>query len=321
MPIPAHPRLATDSGQIVKYMTNKQWSFPSDEHKDLALRSDGSRPVYWSHPRDPRVTVRCTGNNGLCEPMLFGPPPAFRGSLRIAIPAGAEPQSTSDGHLTVVDQAGGWEYDFWQARWTNGRRTAMVVSSGGRIPIGPGTGTGLHGYAENAYLGLLGGLIRGPELVAGRIDHALAVTMPCVQYHDVWPAPRSGHGDSVCGNRGAGPHMGSLLQLNVGDALIARAPRWERAVLRAMKEYGMYVVDTEGGGTIMNVVREDDQSFTSFGYDAVMHRFAKRSGSGFSTTSSVWTVAGVPIDPSKLRVIDPACRGSCNQHHHRHRTA
>lgn len=76
--------------------------------------------------------------------------------------------------------------------------------------------------------------------------------------------------------------------------------------MRAMAHYGAYVVDTSGGGTI-SFVTEDDRSFTSQGRVGRMSRFASRvSGCG------VGYIAGVPIDISRLRVIDPCVpHGTC----------
>jgi hypothetical protein len=159
----------------------------------------------------------------------------------------------------------------------------------------------LAGVAEAANLGLAGGLIRGPELQAGVINHALSITAECVQRQDVWPSPVNGHGDAVCPNHGSGPHFASLLQLNMSDAEIAaaHAPRWQRAVMKAMARYGVYVVDTNSpGNPELSVIMEDDLSFTAFGRTGAMSSFLRSAGGTDS-------VSGVPIDVSKLRVIEP----------------
>ena len=154
--------------------------------------------------------------------------------MRLRIPPEAQPQGQSDGHLTVVDQVRRREYDFWRA--STPRIGAMTASAATSIPIGADAGTGLGGGAEAAYLGLLGGLIRAPELASGRIEHALAITAHCVQDRDVWPSPARGRGDAVCPGAGKGPHLGSHLQLNMSAGAIAatRAPAWQRAIMTAM---------------------------------------------------------------------------------------
>jgi hypothetical protein len=185
----------------------------------------------------------------------------------------------------------------------------MTVSAGNFIRIGATSGTGLGGVAEASGLALAAGLIRGPELMAGSINHALASTAECVQRQNVWPSPPTGKGDLVCANHGAGPHFASLLQLNMSDAEIAAtgAPRWQQAVMRAMAHYGVYVVDTNGPGEPeLSLLKEDDQSFTSFGYPGALSNFVRTASGGRDE------VVGVPIDVSKLRVIAPCvARRTC----------
>jgi hypothetical protein len=283
--LPSNPRLAGDSQRIVAYMLAHNWSFEGARGR-LSIDAGGSRPVYWSRPGDAPVRVRCRESHS-CRHVS---------SLRI--PFAARPQSASDGHMTVVEQSSGWEYDFWQAGPV--RNGVITTSAASRTRIGANAGTGLEGDAEAARLGLLGGLIRAPELAAGRIEHALAITAPCVQLHDVWPSPASGQGDAVCEGHGAGPHFGSLLQLNMSDAEITSsgAPPWQRTIMTAMAHYGVYVVDT--GSTAareISVLAEDDRSFTSFGYPGEMHQYVASLGGG--------TIVGAPLSLARFRVIAP----------------
>jgi hypothetical protein len=284
VPIPSHPRISPESNAIVAYAVSHHWAFNADRHGRFSVDTSGSRPVYWSGRSDPLVSVSCRGGGYSCQ----------RG-MHVHIPQGARPQAQSDAHMTVIDQAAGREYDFWRA--STPEHGTMTVSAGSGIPIGAGRGTGLGGTAEAANLGLAGGLIRAPELAAGVINHALVITAECVQREDVWPA--RGHGDALCSGHGTGPHFSNLLQLNMSEAEIAatHAPRWQRAVMTAMASYGMYVVDTNSyGDPVLSVIMEDDLSFTSFGRAGDMSSFVHSAGGGGS-------VAGVPIDVSKLRVI------------------
>jgi hypothetical protein len=285
VPIPAHPRSAPDSSAVVAYIRSHGWSFEHGDSGGFAWDNGGTRPVFWARASDPLVTVTCSED------------PRCKGGVHLHIPAGARPQSESDGHIVIVDQSTGLEWDFYQASTPHDGR--MRATSGSAIPVGPARGTGLGGEAEASYLGLLGGLIRAPELAAGRIEHALALVVPCEQRSDVWPSPATGHGDTVCAGAGTGPHFGSLLQLDMSDAAIAarHAPRWQRAIMTAMAHYGMYVVDSGGASHAeMSLEAEDDQSFTSFGYAGAMERFIHSAGASNE-------LDGVPIDVSKLRVI------------------
>src|ERR1700751_142943 len=177
----------------------------------------------------------------------------------VRIPVGAKPEAASDAHMTVVDQANGLEYDFWGASTpTNGQ---MTVKAGNAIPIGANTGTGLEGDAEGAYLGLLGGLVRAPELAGGRIEPALGAVVKCSEREDVWPAPSGATANSVCANEGKGPPFGSLLQLNESEAEIAasNAPAWQRAIMVALARYGAYVIDNQSRlNHEVGFVKEDD---------------------------------------------------------------
>jgi hypothetical protein len=208
--------------------------------------------------------------------------------------------------MTIIDQSLNREFDFWKAsRPENGQ---MTVSGGSSIPIGAVLGTGLGGAGEAASLGLAAGLLRGPELMSGHINHALATTAPCVQSRDVWPSPANGRGDLTCSGSGSGPHLGSLLQLNMSRAEIAatHAPAWQRAVMTAMARYGIYVVDTDSpGDTTLSLIKEDDLSFTSFGYPGRLNAFIRSTGASGQ-------VDGVPIPVSRLRVLAPCVpRRSC----------
>ncbi len=290
-PIPANPRLAPESAAIVSYMVAQRWSFTSGRSGAFLYSANGTRPVYWARGGDPVVRVVCRPG-GFCQ----------RG-LRLHFPAGAKPQNGSDGHVTVVDQAEGREFDFWRA---SAPRAGVILAGGASsIPIGAASGSGIGGKGEAAQLGLLGGLIRASELASGRIEHALATTVQCVQWRDVWPSPANGHGDSIC--RAPVPHFGSLLQLDMSEAEIAatHAPAWEQAIMRAMARYGIYVVDTSGiSEPLMSLLEEDDRSFTSFGYPPQMAQLV-RSAPGAHTSGGSAVLLGVPIEVSKLRVIDP----------------
>jgi hypothetical protein len=191
-PIGANPRLAPDSGAISDYLVSQHWTFARRHHGDFAIEATGSRPVYWGLPSDPLVRVICRGD-GRCRP-----------GLRVHIPAGAKPQDEADGHMTVVDQMAHREFDFWRAGAPE--RGQIAVAAASSIPIGASSGSGRDGNAEAAHLGLMGGLLRAAELKEGKIEHALAMAVPCEQSSDVWPAPAYGRGDQGCSGAGAGPH-------------------------------------------------------------------------------------------------------------------
>jgi hypothetical protein len=84
------------------------------------------------------------------------------------------------------------------------------------------------------------------------------------------------------------------------------APAWQQAIMRAMAKYGIYVVDTSGRRERdIDLIKEDDQTFTSFGDTGQMSSFM-RSVSGSDE------IVGVPIEVTKLRVINSCVpEGTC----------
>jgi hypothetical protein len=292
IPIPANPRVERDSSAVVANMISHRWAF-QNQHGALTLWGGGSRPVYWARASDPVVRVSCRRSRE-CP-----------GVTSLHVPQGASADRNSDGHMAVVDQSTHTEYDFWQASGPD--HGVITASAASAIPLGPGQGTGLGGRAEASYLGLMGGLLRGQELRAGVINHALVTTVECVEPQDVWPSPSYGRGDLICGGSPA-PHLGSLLQLNMSAAEIAasRAPAWQRAVMTAMARYGVYVVDTNGSDDPnMYLLAESDLSYTNFGAAGAMQSFVRSAGGSGGVT-------GVPLPLSRFRVIEPCVkRGSC----------
>ena len=105
------------------------------------------------------------------------------------IPDAARPAAGGDGHLAVIDQADGWEYDFWQVQQKPKGGGTLTVSYGGKTPYGTSNADGLGSNATAANFALSAGIIRPSELEAGKIDHALFMVVECTNGTAVWPAP------------------------------------------------------------------------------------------------------------------------------------
>jgi hypothetical protein len=218
---------------------------------------DWSHPIYYSTPTDPLFTIHCVENWGTCP--IEG--------MRIRIPDPARAAGGSDGHMAVIDQADGWEYDFWQVRNKPSGGGTISISWGDRTRIGTPDATGLDTNATAAHFGLAAGMIRPAELASGNIDHALFMVVKCTSGRSVAPAG-SGAGrpcsDIGLSNANA-PAMGQHFYLDMSDAEIAALdkPEWQKTILRALAHYGAYVGDTgsEGWGFMF----ESGSSYTSFG--------------------------------------------------------
>jgi hypothetical protein len=293
-PVPADPRVLPDSDAIVAKVLDTgpiaDLVVPSDTSSDTS--SDWYHPAYFPRPDDPAYTVHCVEDWGRCE--VEG--------MRVPIPAEARPANGGDAHMAVVDQSTGWEYDFWQVRPRPAGGGTLNVSWGGRTKI---TGDGLGSDATAAHFGLLAGTIRAAEMQAGRIDHALFMTVGCTAHRYVYPA--AGHA-LTCAEETHAPAVGQHFWLDMTDAEIRAlgVPRWKQTILRALARYGAYVGDT-GGNEAFGFQFESGRTFTSFGVDDPMVAFAMAQQSGVTAgEQSYYFHLGPGVDwRGRLRALDP----------------
>ena len=300
--VPSRPTLSPDSAAIVARMTG--WGPPQNL---LAGHSgtdeDYFHPLYWAQSSDPVFRIRC---------VRFGSCPIE--GHRIRIPDAARAASGDDGHMAVLDQRTGWEYDFWQVRSKPEGGGDLVVSHGGRTRL---AGNGLGSNATAAWFGLAAGVIRPAELDAGRIDHALFMQVRCSAGKSVYPA-RRGATAAPCRDFGqeneAAPPLGARLWLDLTVREIdgIRIPTWKKTILKAMHRYGMIVGDTTGGNGAWGIQGESGASYTSFGrfdpWADVAERFEiPRYGEGY-----VFPLAKGVDWAKHLHVLEPCVsRGRC----------
>lgn len=198
-----------------------------------------STPVYVVSRYQPRVRVEL-------ETGEWGDP--LRDALEegVPIPPGARPSKGTDGHLTIHQPSTGMLWEFWRARREGGRWRA---SWGGVMPNTAQNPGFYHGENWNwgstaSSLPVAAGTILIEELRRGRIDHALAVSLPepC-QGVFAWPAQRTDGGSA----EGDCIPEGARLRIDPGIDLerIPMAPV-ERTIARAAQRYGMIVRDRTG---------------------------------------------------------------------------
>jgi hypothetical protein len=289
------PRVVANSQAIVSKVVG---SGPSNLIAgDADTKWDYSHPIYWSKPSDPVFTIHCAEDWGACE---------IEGA-QVRIPDAARASGGGDGHLTVIDQQSGWEYDLWQVRDKPAGGGTLSVSWGGKTQIG---GDGLGSNATAANFGGAAGVIRAQELAAGRIDHALFLVIKCGSGAKVYPAEGTG---SRCSDTTNAPPMGSRFQLAMSDGQIdgLSVPAWKKTILRAMAHYGMYFGDTGGSG--FGLQFESGSSYTSFGVEDAMVSYARQAGVPRNGEGKYTFDVAAGVDwQHYLRVIDPCeAQGAC----------
>lgn len=288
-PLPPAPRLLPNSESIVQRVLGMGPIADLVVAPDTA--SDWYHPTYYSHSGDPAYVVHCVKYACPIE------------GLTVRIPVPARPAAGGDGHMTVVDQATGWEWDFWQVAPRSATGGTLTISAGGRTAI---TGDGLNSQANAGQWGLLGGIIRAQELQAGRIDHALFMMVGCTHSGHVYPA---GGNSDICADQANAPRTGERFQLAMSaDEIQALAvPEWKKTILRALATYGAYVGDT-GGNEAFTFQFESGSTYTSFGVADPLAAFAATNqGPDVKSVDGKWYFdLGSGVDwAGRLRVVDP----------------
>jgi hypothetical protein len=294
-PIPANPRLVANSSDMVRRILGMGPIADMTVAPDTP--SDWYHPTYYNRGTDPLYTVHCVKYS--CE--IEG--------MQVRIPAQARPAGGGDAHMTIVDQATGWEWDFWQTQARPAGGGTLNISAGGRTLI---AGDGLGSDGNAGQWGLMGGIIRAQEMQAGRIDHALFMMVGCTRRAYVYPAQGLA---ATCADQTNAPADGQRLQLAMSEPEIDAlpVPAWKKTILKALARYGAYVGDT-GGNEAFGFEFESGSTYTAFGYQDPMVAVAKAQTSGVSSSNGKWyfDLAGGVDWASKLRVLDPCVSaGAC----------
>jgi hypothetical protein len=219
--IPANPVLDPNNSAIAGYL--------GSEGKAYADLYESGNPVFESTAGTPTYNVTCTEPWGTC-PLSSAP---------VAIPAGAEASSGSDGSMVVINWSTRTGYDFWRAQKTSSGWTAAW---GTTFSI---DGMGTEGGATGAGMPLLAGMIRTYEIERGYIDHALTFsTDNACQTVLRYPASKTDGSSSQpnCIPEGARVQLNPAIDV---DAIPGITPA-ERMIAHALQTYGAYA-DNNGG--------------------------------------------------------------------------
>ena len=244
--VPVEPGAPADPGSAA--MVGRAVA-PEAARSNLANSEQWGIPVAYAGEGSPRASVGCV--RFFCDV----------GYRPQRIPAYAAPNSGSDHHLAVIDEAAGTELDMWLARRDGDSFTAgsrWVLPAGGRALNC--FGTERCGGAIAANLPLTAGLVRPEEIATARIRHALAITLPATRAGP--PACPAAGSDGTTDEPAAIP-IGARLRLapDVDVGSLGLSP-WQATIARALQDYGAYVVDT--GGSL--AVRAESTALR--GYDA-----------------------------------------------------
>jgi hypothetical protein len=235
-PIPQNPSIAANSTAMVE-----QAIVGNDANVNLANNQEWGIPIAAAATQSTLYNVGCTD---------YGCATQFP---RMHIPAGAAPDTGSDGHLVVL-QPDGQELDMWVGQhtasgWTAGSR--WVQSTGGPA-VNCGAGHHCSG-ADAANFALAAGVIRPEEIAQGHIDHALAITTPDTRSGFIaCPATNTDGHHNDPNALPIGAHVQLSPSVNVASLPI---PGWQKVIAVALQQYGAYVIDT--GGSVSLYAQSD----------------------------------------------------------------
>jgi hypothetical protein len=154
-------------------------------------------------------------------------------------------EGTGDRHLIVVDPTNHRLHEFWQARrtdtgWEASQSSTFDLASNALRPE-------RWTSSDAAGLPVFPAIVRYDEVARGAVNHALRVTVRRTRREYVYPAR---HFASTSSDPNL-PRMGERLRLRQ-DFDTSQFPPHAKAILDALKRYGMFVADN-GGDWLMSI--------------------------------------------------------------------
>jgi hypothetical protein len=160
------------------------------------------------------------------------------------IPWNAPVDPSRDRHVIVVDRYRGFLYELFRGvrnddgSWLASNGAKFNLYSNALRPLG-------WTSADAAGLPVFPGLVRWDEVDSGYIRHALRFVVGHSQKGFVWPAR---HAAGTCDTGSSCPPMG--LRVRLKSSVDISGFSWRmRAILTALKQYGMLVADNGGGSS------------------------------------------------------------------------
>jgi len=298
-PVPAPPPAGTSLGGCPNLPADDVW------HADVSALPVHERSAAYVASIGAGASVKADFGSGLWDGGPIGIPVTYvaggapvpvgfdyadesdPGPYPVPRDAAVEGGSDADGdrHVLVVDTTTCRLFEMWNAHpaadgsWSAGSGAVFDLRSHRLRPAGWTSG-------DAAGLPIAPGLVRYDEVAAGRIDHAIRVTVPRSQNRYVWPARHAASSSSDP----ALPPMGLRLRLRAGVDL-SRLPAQARVVAEAMRTHGVIVADN---GSPWFLSGAPDERWDN---DALRALAALR-GSDFEAVE----VSGLMSDPDSGRV-------------------
>ena len=219
-----------------------------DEHPELdddhwwVNLGEWSIPVVNSAPGDPMVAVTASASHGR---------PATVVNVRIPAGVSGAPPAGGDGTLQV-NETNGISHSFW--RFVRTSTTTATAQAYGSTPLDADgftdPATGLNAGIRAAWCSPMAGLLTGPEIAAGEIEHALAVALPNSMLARGWVAPAlQEDSDAASAYYGSIP-MGSRLVVPPSATMPPGLSALGQKIWRAARRYGFLVVDRADSPTL-----------------------------------------------------------------------
>jgi len=198
-------------------------------HPDFGTNRSYGIPYAVVGPRQRKVPIKFTLYGSESNPGPYPVPP------NAPIEGGA-PHGNGDKHVLVVQEGACKLYEMYLARryrqgWAAGAGAVFNLRSSALRPEG-------FTSADAAGLPIFPLLARYPEAHAGRIEHALRVTVPRTRRGYIYPATHFASSSSDPNL----PPMGLRLRLKASYSLSGFSGE-SLVILRALKRYGLIVAD------------------------------------------------------------------------------
>jgi hypothetical protein len=251
---------------------------------------------------EPRAEADCAAptTHGVISPCTAAsaPTPQFPIPAGVLVEGGIFPdvagQEYGDHHILVLDTTTCrlWEaYHAYTgptgAAWHIFGSASFDLRSNALRPAG-------WTSADAAGFPILPLLLRADEAATGTIDHALRFTIPSPQKAYVWPARHLTNGPTDTGV----PPMGQLFRIKASYPIPAGHNTASKAILAALKKYGMYLAD---GGSAMYI-----QGAPSAGWpDAVFSEVQNVGSDQFEAVDLSSILARPGFDPNSGAVPAP----------------